>query len=109
MRGALGSLLVVVVAAAVVVVVVACGDNIRPGGQPDASPTTGAQPGAAAVCGDGKIAGDEKCDDGLPGDCCSACMFVAFGNECRASAGTCDVAEVCDGMAAACPADAKAQ
>ncbi len=96
------------------VVLGSCGDNIRPGTSgPDATATVDTLLDTpldivAGVCGDGMITGDEQCDDALPGDCCSACMFVGFGNECRAAAGDCNPAEVCDGMTATCPVDAVA-
>ncbi|MBA3818489.1 MAG: hypothetical protein H0X17_06320 [Deltaproteobacteria bacterium] len=84
-----------------------CGDNIRPATPgPDAS--TGDANVTGAVCGDGQVSGDEQCDDALPGDCCSACTFVGFGNECRAASGDCNTAEVCSGLGAECPADATA-
>src|SRR5438094_868931 len=55
------------------------------------------------------------CDDGNPctvNDACSGgqCQGGPAGNantECRAAAGACDVAEVCDGTNVACPTDAK--
>ncbi|MBA3542535.1 MAG: hypothetical protein H0T79_23165, partial [Deltaproteobacteria bacterium] len=48
------------------------------------------------------------CEDADGTTCCSGCMFVAFSVECRAAAGACDLAEVCDGLSATCPADAQA-
>jgi len=59
-------------------------------------------------------AGSGSCDDGnpcttdsgTPGNCTH--KPLAAGTTCRASAGPCDVAEVCDGTGAACPADRKA-
>lgn len=52
------------------------------------------------------------CDDGLPctvdaatGSTTCAHPAGGAGRVCRAAAGTCDVAEVCDGVNAACPAD----
>ena len=62
---------------------------------------------ATAVCGDGILQTGESCDDGntTNGDCCSStCQFESAGTVCRASAGQCDVQEVCDG-AGFCPAD----
>ncbi|KAF8852660.1 ADAM family of metalloprotease-like protein ADM-B [Acephala macrosclerotiorum] len=42
-------------------------------------------------------------------DCCtSGCQFASNGTVCRASTGTCNPQETCNGTAAACPADATA-
>jgi cysteine-rich repeat protein len=60
------------------------------------------------VCGNGYLTIDEECDDGNtdPGDCCSpTCQYESAETECRASAGTCDIAETCTGASADCPAD----
>ncbi len=60
-------------------------------------------------CGNGYLTIDEECDDGNtdPGDCCSpTCQYESAATECRASAGTCDIAETCTGTSADCPADA---
>jgi hypothetical protein len=59
------------------------------------------------LCGNGYLTIDEDCDDGNtePGDCCSpTCQYESTATECRAEAGECDVAELCDG-AGVCPAD----
>ncbi len=53
-------------------------------------------------CGDGVVEGDEECDGG---DCCTDTCTFDSGTTCRASAGACDVAEVCSGDSADCPAD----
>jgi cysteine-rich repeat protein len=63
------------------------------------------------ICGDGLVVGDEACDAGVlngdPSGCCTAsCAYRPAGEECRAAAGDCDVAEQCTGTAAECPADA---
>jgi len=58
---------------------------------------------AAGSCDDGNPC---TTDSGTPGNCTHT--PVAAGTACRASVGPCDVAEVCDGTAAACPADKKA-
>ena len=59
-------------------------------------------------CGNGIVETGEVCDDGnsLNGDCCAAdCKSKAVaGTTCRAPAGACDQAEVCDGNGT-CPAD----
>jgi cysteine-rich repeat protein len=63
---------------------------------------------AGPVCGNGTVESGEQCDDGgtQAGDCCSpTCQFESAATECRASAGTCDLAEFCDGSTAICPAD----
>jgi C1A family cysteine protease len=61
--------------------------------------------GAAATgsCDDGNPC---TTDSGTPGNCTH--KPVAAGTVCRAAAGPCDVAEVCNGTAAACPGDKKA-
>jgi hypothetical protein len=46
-----------------------------------------------------------SCDPTVLGDNCEILTPIAAGTECRASAGLCDVAEVCDGAGDACPAD----
>ncbi len=68
------------------------------------------QAGQTAYCGDGvtNASGGETCDDGnaVGGDCCGeTCMIEAPGTVCRAAADVCDVDEICDGVAASCPAD----
>jgi cysteine-rich repeat protein len=63
-----------------------------------------------SVCGDGNAEPGEECDDGNlgDGDCCSSsCRFEAAGSPCRATAGPCDLAEVCTGNQGSCPADAR--
>lgn len=74
---------------------------------------SGLAPGLAhaQVCGDGVVDLGEACDEGpatgTPESCCTAgCTLRDAGETCRPLAGPCDVAEVCDGAAAACPADA---
>ena len=60
------------------------------------------------ACGDGFRDPGEECDEdaGAIGSCCSAqCTIRASGSVCREAAGTCDVAEVCDGASSACPDD----
>jgi len=59
-------------------------------------------------CGDGFLDPNEDCDLGAgSGDtCCSTtCTILAAASGCREAAGSCDVAEVCDGVSPACPAD----
>ncbi|MBI3785277.1 MAG: hypothetical protein HY270_17940 [Deltaproteobacteria bacterium] len=69
-----------------------------------------------SLCGNGVIdapAGSsysEQCDEGTAngtsGSCCSStCQFRSAGQTCRASAGQCDVAELCSGLSASCPSD----
>ena len=55
-----------------------------------------------AVCDDGNFCnGAETCQFGL----CNTGTPLVQGTECRSSAGSCDIAETCDGTGAACPAD----
>ena len=61
-------------------------------------------------CGNGVIDGIEQCDEGaangLPTSCCtSLCTRRPSGATCRAPAGVCDMAELCSGASATCPAD----
>ena len=70
---------------------------------------TGASSGEAAIyqatfaiCGNGNVESGEDCDGGA---CCDECAFVPNGTVCNPEAGICDVAEVCSGADATCPAD----
>ncbi|MEO2167583.1 MAG: hypothetical protein ABGY42_05585, partial [bacterium] len=54
------------------------------------------------TCGNGIIEFDEECESG---GCCEDCQLLGGGTTCRVSAGTCDAAEVCDGLAPECPVD----
>ncbi len=61
---------------------------------------------ACQTCGNGIVepANGEQCDGG---PCCNPdCTYAAGGTVCRASAGSCDVAETCSGQSGACPPDA---
>jgi hypothetical protein len=71
--------------------------DTAPSAQPDAvdDATEGVQPEAGAV--DALI---------LSGTCAIADSPAPLGTICRASAGPCDVAEICDGVSTACPFDA---
>ncbi len=66
----------------------------------------------APLCGNGAVEppAGEQCDlGGLNGQstscCTSTCRLRAPGSVCRASVGTCDVAETCTGSAPVCPAN----
>ncbi len=70
-----------------------------------------------SLCGNGVIDGSvgyaEACDDGAAngtaGSCCNTdCTLRAAGTSCRAAAGACDNAEVCNGVDGACPMDSAA-
>ena len=61
-------------------------------------------------CGDGLVIGTEECDAGVANgsmtSCCTAsCEYRTAGESCRPIAGVCDVAELCTGSDASCPAD----
>src|SRR5881398_1800363 len=64
-----------------------------------------------SLCGNGAVeaAAGEDCDTGIAGSvCCGAnCKFLTSSTTCRGAAGECDVAEVCSGTSATCPADVK--
>ena len=56
-----------------------------------------------SCCGNGITESPEQCDGG---SCCtSSCTLKASTDDCRASAGGCDVAEFCTGSSGTCPAD----
>ncbi len=59
------------------------------------------------TCGNGILDLGETCDDGnrLANDCCVTCALSPLGRVCRPEAGTCDVAERCDGVSTTCPAN----
>lgn len=82
------------------------------GGQ---SCTTTADCAPIFECVDG-VCCNSACGGGVAGDCvaCSVarggnldgtCTLVSGGQSCRAPVGECDVADVCDGVSAACPPD----
>ena len=62
---------------------------------------------AGAPCGDGVVDPvTELCDPGIDRCCAADCSAVLDANEvCRASMGTCDPEELCDGVSAQCPDD----
>ncbi len=66
--------------------------------------------GVASTCGDGNLDPGEQCDPGadVAGDCCTAdCALAPRGAVCRPATAACDVADACDGLAVACPADVR--
>ncbi len=97
------------IAAVSLFVALGCGDNWErsgdEGGLIDGGLADSGTDADNSVCGDGVVTGSETCEDAVGSDCCVDCQLVAFGNECRASAGECDAAEVCDGLNPVCPSD----
>ena len=69
--------------------------------------------GGEQGCGDNRCCNPTTCRfaanavcDASNEDCCTAdCRFASNGTVCRASTGVCDIAEVCPGDQASCPAD----
>lgn len=75
-------------------------------------PCSGDDECASGHCVDG-VCCSSACGDGDPDDCqacdvaerLGTCTVIPRNTVCRPSAGKCDVAEVCDGVSAACPRD----
>jgi hypothetical protein len=80
----------------------------RPPGPSTSVIEIGCSSGPPFVCPPGDVCGRFECDPlGSTQDNCDIFFPVSATTECRASGGDCDVAESCDGINAACPADAK--
>ena len=58
-----------------------------------------------AACGDNDTSDCQACTAALTGGTDGTCAPISAGTECRASAGSCDVAESCDGATPTCPED----
>lgn len=86
-----------------------CGNGIvEPGEECDCGGTTGC---AGNTCCDAttcQFTANSVCDPSNEDCCTSTCQFASNGTICRASNGVCDPQEVCNGTAAACPADTTA-
>lgn len=82
-----------------------CGNGIVESGEEcDCGGTQGC--GTDACC-DGstcKFKNGAVCDD-MNEECCSGCKFAPSNKVCRASTGSCDLEEKCDGTSGVCPAD----
>lgn len=84
-------------------------------GNPGCDPVSGAVDASAPASAPEPCApctAPAQCDDDNPctvDACAGSCSSTPGngGSECRAAGGVCDVAETCDGVNAACPADAK--
>ena len=59
----------------------------------------------ASACGGGDPGDCQACSTKAGGTANGACTALAAATVCRPSAGSCDVAETCDGSSFACPAD----
>jgi hypothetical protein len=95
------NLLAAIAVAVVGLVAASCGDNrIHTGGGVDSAVTVD-----GAMCGDGVVSAGEECETGA---CCVNCRIADRSVECRAATGSCDAAEMCDGVLATCPADEEA-
>jgi hypothetical protein len=61
---------------------------------------------SSGACNNGKLDDGEACDPGIDGCCADDCSGPAKADVvCRKAAGTCDVAEKCDGKSVDCPKD----
>lgn len=58
-----------------------------------------------AACGGDDAADCQACTSVSTGQPDGTCAPIVAGTECRAAAGACDLAEVCDGSGVTCPAD----
>jgi hypothetical protein len=82
----------------------ACDDGNVCNGIETCSATLGCQAGSALVCNDNNPCTVDSCNPS------TGCVYTPgnAGTVCRATTGACDVADVCDGVNAACPVDAVA-
>lgn len=75
----------------------ACDNGLRCDGELDECDESGQCVGTAPFCPEGACS---RCDEAS-----LRCFVAPAGEECRPAAGSCDVAEACDGVSTDCPAD----
>jgi hypothetical protein len=70
----------------------------------DSLPPFDAEPNP--LCGNGSLDPNEDCETPFD-DCCDSvtCRYKTADRVCRPAAGSCDIAEICDGLSATCPDD----
>ncbi|CAG7975386.1 unnamed protein product [Penicillium salamii] len=82
-----------------------CGNGIVEAGEDcDCGGEEGCSDNACCDASTCKFKTGSVCDDSND-SCCSKCQFASADTICRASTGTCDIAEKCPGNSGACPED----
>ncbi|KAF7717981.1 Disintegrin and metalloproteinase domain-containing protein [Penicillium ucsense] len=82
-----------------------CGNGIvEPGEECDCGGEEGCGNNSCCDAKTCKFKNNAVCDDHND-SCCTSCQFSSAGTVCRASTGTCDIAETCSGNSSTCPSD----